>query len=111
MDRGNAASSPSARDRQLRRVRHAGRVLAVAAAGATAVFSVVAAHAFRGHNGKARVRVAAPPVAAPHRSRVPPPPDVPQIAGAPPPLQAPEQPPAAAAPPESAPPPETSGGS
>jgi hypothetical protein len=114
MSGGAPPRDPSARDRLVRRVRHTGRLLAVATAGATTIFSVVAAHAFRGHNGKSRAHRTAAAAAPTSGVRVPPPQQVPAIAGAPPPLQAPAEPPAAApapAPAESAPPPETSGGS
>jgi hypothetical protein len=120
MSAGTPNLDPSARDRLVRRVRHAGRLLAVATAGATTVFSVVAAHAFRGHNGKSRTRRAVAATTPAPRVRVPPPQHVPAIAGAPPPLQPPAEPPASApapapatsAPaPAPAPAPETSGGS
>ena len=95
---------PRERDRLVGRMRIAGRVVAVAAAGATALLSVVAAHAFRGHGG-GTARAAIAPVARVH---VPPPQDVPAVEGSPPPPQPPAAPPEAA-PPEPAP--VTSGGS
>jgi hypothetical protein len=97
---------PQARDRLLGRTRLAGWIVGATAAGATAMLSVVAAHAFRGHGGTpahATATATASPV------RVPPPQDVPAIDGAPPPpLQPPPSPPEAA-PPQPAP--VTSGGS
>jgi len=113
-----APLDPRRRDAMVRRVRNAGRLVGIGAAGATAALSVVAANAFKGHDGrKARTvaRVAASRPAP--RTSVPPPEDVPAISGAPAPLQAPAAPPASAAvpqaavPQEAAPPPETSGGS
>jgi hypothetical protein len=108
--------SAASRDRALRRVRLAAWGVGVGAAALTGGLSVVAAHAFKGHTGKAR---ATPAVArrahAAARVRVPPPERVPAIAGDPaplqPPAQAPAQPPAAAVPQEQAPAPPVSGGS
>jgi hypothetical protein len=98
---------PQARDRLLARTRLAGWVVGAAATGATALLSVVSAHAFRGHGGTpAHAAATATATAAP--ARVPPPQDVPAIDGAPPPLQPPASPPEAA-PPQPAP--VTSGGS
>jgi hypothetical protein len=95
-----ASPTPAGRDRIVRRVRILALSVAAAAAGLSAGLSVVAAHAFKGHDGTVRTTAA--------RVRVPPAQHVPAIAGAPAPLQ----PPAAAptvAPPQ--PQPETSGGS
>ena len=97
---------PQARDRLLGRTRLAGWVVGAAAAGATALLSVVAANAFHGHDGTPAHAVA---TAQARSVGVAPPQDVPAIDGAPPP---PLQPPPA--PPEAAPPqpaPVTSGGS
>src|SRR4051812_23519416 len=105
---------PQARDRFVRRTRHVGRLVGIAAAGATALLSVVAAHAFKGHDGRKARAVAARvhPRAATARPTVPPPDNVPSIFGAAAPIQAPSAPPAAAAPaPVPQPAPETSGGS
>jgi hypothetical protein len=106
--------SPSAasRDRALRRVRLAAWGIGVGAAALTGGLSVVAAHAFKGHNGKARVTAAvARSARTAARVSVPPPQRVPAIAGQPAPLQPPAQPPAAAVPQEQAPAPPVSGGS
>lgn len=100
----------AARDRSLRAVRLVAWVTGLGAAGLSAVLSVVAAHAFKGHDGKA---TAAGPVRSSRplaRLTVPAPQDVPAISGAPAPLQPPGQPPAAAAPTEQVPV-QTSGGS
>lgn len=116
-----SASGPSAphrRDRSLRRVRALGWGLGLGAAGLTAWCSVVAANAFKGHDGSAPEAVRAP---AHHGRRVavPGPERVPAISNDPAPLAPPSAPPAAAprqAPPAPqpapAPPPEAvSGGS
>lgn len=86
----------------------------LAAVGLTGAFSAAAAHAFKGHNGKARAASAA----TVHRKRasvsVPAPQHVPPIAGEQEQLQPPSAPPqpAPAQPaPQSAPPPVSSGGS
>jgi hypothetical protein len=103
-------TDPAARDRSVSAVRLVAWVTGLGAAGLTAALSVVAAHAFKGHDGKAkaaRLALSARPVA---RLNVPPPQDVPAISGAPAPLQPPAQPPVAAPPPEQAPA-QTSGGS
>jgi hypothetical protein len=78
------------------------------AAGLTATLSIVAAHAFKGHDGTAKAS-ATRPARAVARVRVPAPQKVPAIPAAPAPLQPPPQPPAAAPPAEPAP--QTSGGS
>lgn len=115
-----ASLDPRARDTFVRRARHAGRLIGVVAAGASAALSVVAAHAFKGHDGRHARTVTAAARArtrpAPRNTSVPPPEHVPAISGAPAPLETPAAPPAAAdpaasAPVEAAPPPETSGGS
>jgi hypothetical protein len=114
----SSAPSPAGRDRAVRRVRVLAWSVAAATAGLSAGVSVVAAHAFKGHDGRARTTettaaVPSPRAAARARVHVPRAQHVPAIAGAPAPLQ----PPAAA--PTAAPPvpqqqqqqPETSGGS
>jgi hypothetical protein len=116
--------SAASRDRALRRVRLAAWGVGVGAAALTGGLSVVAAHAFKGHNGKARVTTAvARSTRAVTHVKVPPPERVPAIAGQPAPLQPPAQPPAqqsaqpptqqppAAVPQEQAPAPPVSGGS
>jgi hypothetical protein len=103
-----SSPSPAGRDRAVRRVRVLAWSVAAATAGLSAGLSVVAAHAFKGHDGRVRAAVASPRAAA--RVRVPRAQHVPAIAGAPAPLR----PPAAApteAPPQPQPQPETSGGS
>ena len=106
---------PRTRDVMVRRVRTAGRLIGVLAAGAAAALSAVAAHAFKGHDGhKANATVVTRRPRPAPRVSVPPPEHVPAIDNAPAPLAAPAEPPAAAAPVEQAappPPPETSGGS
>jgi hypothetical protein len=105
-----APTDPAARDRSVRNVRIVAWATGLGAAGLTAALSVVAAHAFKGHDGKAKAASpvhSARPVA---RLKVPPPQHVPAIADAPAPLQPPAQPPAAAPPPEQVSP-QTSGGS
>jgi uncharacterized protein YggE len=106
--------SPASRDRALRRVRVAAWGVGVGAAALTGGLSVVAAHAFKGHDGKARA-TATTAVARRARAvahvRVPPPQRIPAIAGQPAPLQPPPQPPAATVPQEQAPAPPVSGGS
>jgi hypothetical protein len=107
--------NPTRRDASLRRTRALAWGLGAAAAGLTAAFSAVAAHAFKGHDGKraqantARVRT------APRRVSVPGPQSVPRIADDPAPLAPPPDPPAAAPPPAPepapAPDPPVSGGS
>jgi hypothetical protein len=103
-------TDPAARDRSVRTVRLVAWVTGLGAAGLTAALSVVAAHAFKGHDGQAKaaslVRIARPAA----RLKVPPPQNVPAISGAPAPLQPPAQPPAAA-PPAEQDPAQTSGGS
>jgi hypothetical protein len=104
--------SAASRDRALRRVRLAAWGVGLGAAALTGGLSVVAANAFKGHDGKARVTAAvARSVRAGAHVSVPPPQRVPPIAGQPAPLQPPPQPPAAAVPQEQAPAPAVSGGS
>jgi hypothetical protein len=70
------------RDRLLRGVRVARWATGLAAAGLTAAFSVAAAHAFKGHDGHASARQAAPhPRVAHAHVTVPGPDQVPAIAG------------------------------
>jgi hypothetical protein len=92
--------SPADRDRAVRRVRVAGWSVGAAAAALSVAFSAVAAHAFKGHDGRPKPTVG--------RTTVPPAQQVPAIAGAPQPLEPPAAPPTAA-PAEVQP--ETSGGS
>jgi hypothetical protein len=105
-----SSPSPAGRDRAVRRV----RVLAWSVAAATAAFSaglsVVAAHAFKGHDGRVKTTAAAPSPRAAARVHVPRAQHVPAIAGAPAPLRPPPAAPTAAAP-QPQPQPETSGGS
>jgi hypothetical protein len=104
--------SPASRDRALRRVRLAAWGVGVGAAALTGGLSVVAAHAFKGHDGKVRAATAvARRARAAARVTVPPPQRIPAIAGQPAPLQPPPQPPAAAVPQQQAPAPPVSGGS
>ena len=106
-----AAADPAARDRWLRGTRAIAWITGLVAAGLTAAFSIAAAHAFKGHDGRAHATRVSATAGRPHSHlTVPPPQHVPAISGAPTPLQAPSQPPVAAAP-EQAPPPEVSGGS
>src|SRR3954467_3648928 len=93
--------NPRSRDAALRRTRHVTGLIAAAAAGGAGLFSVVAAHAFKGHP-----RVQAAPARA-RAATVPGPEFVPSLSGAP------RAPAAAPAPPPPAPEPEpvTSGGS
>lgn len=103
-------TDPAARDRSVRTVRVVAWVSGIGAAGLTALFSGVAAHAFKGHDGKAKAASPARSSRPLARVSVPPPQDVPAISGAPAPLQPPAQPPAAAPPTEQAPA-QASGGS
>ena len=94
-----AAADPAARDRWLRGTRAIAWMTGLVAAGLTAAFSIAAAHAFKGHDGRAHAtRVSATAGRSHSHLTVPPPQHVPAISGAPTPLQAPSQPPAAAAP-------------
>ena len=98
-------TNPRARDRALRMVRGAAWSVGVGAAGLTALFSVVAAHAFKGHSGKTKAVAAVRPARQLQRVSVPPPQHVPAISGAPA-LAPPAQPPAAAPSQQSAPAPQ-----
>ncbi len=97
-----------ARDAAVRRTRAIFVGVVAGAVGLSGVFSVVAAHAFKGRQGRATTARARP-----SERRVPGPDAVPRIAGDPAPLQPPAQPPATPTPqPESpAPAPQVSGGS
>jgi hypothetical protein len=103
--------APEVRDRSLRRMRAAAWVAGIGAAGLTAGLSVVAAHAFKGHDGHAQAAsaVTRAKTAGRHLS-VPPPQQVPSIDGSNAPLQPPSSPPSAASQ-QSSPPAASSGGS
>lgn len=105
-------SEPVARDRAVRRVRAVSWATGGAAAVLSAVLSVAAAHAFKGHDGRQATHAApaATPSAPRARVHVPPPDPVPSLSGTPAPPQPPAQPPASV-PPPAAPPPVSSGGS
>jgi hypothetical protein len=103
-----SSPSPAGRDRAVRRVRALAWSVAAATAALSAGLSVVAAHAFKGHDGRVKTTAAVPSPRAAARVHVPRAQHVPVIAGAPAPLQPPAAAPTAA-PPE--PQPETSGGS
>jgi hypothetical protein len=94
--------TPADRDRAVRRLRAAGWSLGALAAALSVALSAVAAHAFKGHDGRTKPAVA--------RVSVPPAQHVPAIAGAPAPLEPPAAPPVAVTP-QPQPQPETSGGS
>jgi hypothetical protein len=106
------SSAPHRRDRALRQVRVLRWGIGLGAAGLTAACSVVAANAFKGHDGTSLEAVRTP---AHHgrRLRVPGPERIPAIGNDPAPLAPPSAPPAAApSQPPPAPAPETvSGGS
>jgi hypothetical protein len=107
-----SAPSPAGRDRAVRRVRVLAWSVAAAAAGLSAGLSLVAAHAFKGHDGRAEATSAAPSRRAAARVDVPRAQYVPAIAGAPAPLQPPAAAPTVAPPvPQPQEQPETSGGS
>jgi hypothetical protein len=103
-----STSGPAQRDRALRRVRAATWAVGLAAAGLTGAFSAAAAHAFKGHSGKA----AAAPAPTRHSVRVtvPPPQHVPPIGSQAkqeqpqPPASPPQSAPSPSAPPQAAPP-------
>jgi peptidoglycan DL-endopeptidase CwlO len=106
------AWGPGARDAALRRTRRLSRAVAVTAAGAFGLCSVVAAQAFKGHTGRrvaasgAAVAAAPSPAATSRHApavAVAPPQHVPAIAGDPGSLSPPPAPPAAA--PDPSPPP------
>jgi hypothetical protein len=105
-----SSPSPAGRDRAVRRVRVLAWSVAAATAALSAGLSVVAAHAFKGHDGRVRTTATAPSPRAATRVHVPRAQHVPAIAGAPAPLQPPAAAPTAA-PPQPQQPPETSGGS
>lgn len=102
-----ASPTPAGRDRAVRRLRVATWSLGATAAALSVALSAVAAHAFKGRDG--RVRPAAARVRV--RVRVPPPQHVPRIAGVPAPLRPPAAPPVVPQPQPPQPQPETSGGS
>ncbi|MCW2967554.1 MAG: hypothetical protein JWM71_1326 [Solirubrobacteraceae bacterium] len=97
--------TPASRDRTLRSLRAVAWLAGVVTAALTAVFSVVAAHAFKGHTGKTHVIAAVRRTRPPAHNTVPPAQHVPAIASAPAQLQPPQQAPAPAqsAPAQSAP--------
>jgi hypothetical protein len=100
-----------ARDAAVRRTRAIVVGVAAGAVGLSGVFSVVAAHAFKGRQPRAATSASAD--ARPSGRRVPAPDAVPPIARDPAPLQPPAQPPATPTPqaPSPAPAPQVSGGS
>jgi hypothetical protein len=100
---GPTPLQPAGRDRVLRRVRAVSWGVGLTAAGATAVLSAAAAHAFKGHTASTRHATRHAP--APARVRVPRPQHVPAIAATP--LAAPTQAPAAATPAPTPPPVQT----
>jgi hypothetical protein len=104
--------SPAGRDRAVRRVRVLASGVAAATAALSVGLSVVAAHAFKGHDGRVKTTAAVPSARAASRVHVPRAQHVPAIAGVPAPLRPPAAAPAAT-PPASQPQeqPETSGGS
>jgi len=117
-------TTPTGRDRAVRRVRRATWATGIATAGLATTFSVVAAHAFKGHSRGASSH-STKPAAAPRHTRaarrvtVPAPQHVPSIVAGGAPLQPPATPPESAPPPAPtptpapapAPQPQTSGGS
>jgi hypothetical protein len=104
-----ASPNPAGRDRAVRRVRVLAWGVAAATAGLSAGLSVVAAHAFKGHDGRVKTTAALPSARA---VRVPRAQHVPAIDGAPAPLQPPAAAPTAVPPqPQPDVQPETSGGS
>jgi hypothetical protein len=100
---GGGPARVRARDAALRHTRGIVAGIAAGAVVLSGAFSVVAAHAFKGHPQRGATAVSG--------SRVPSPEAVPPIAGDPAPLEPPAQPPAAAVPEPSAPEPQVSGGS
>jgi hypothetical protein len=102
-----ASPNPAGRDRAVRRVSVLAWSLVAVTAGWSAGLSVVAAHAFKGHDGRVNTTVALPGAGA---VRVPRAQHVPAIDGAPAPLQPPAAAPTAL-PPQPDVQPETSGGS
>jgi hypothetical protein len=87
------------RDRLVQRVRAVRWAAGLGAAGLTAAFSVAAAHAFKGHDGRKATTPARGAAKAAHRVTVPGPDNVPAISGSRA-LQPPQQAPQAAAPQE-----------
>jgi hypothetical protein len=87
------------RDRLVQRVRAVRWAAGLGAAGLTAAFSVAAAHAFKGHDGRKATTPARAAAKAAHRVTVPGPDNVPAISGSRS-LQPPQQAPQAAAPQE-----------
>jgi hypothetical protein len=87
------------RDRLVQRVRAARWLTGLGTAGLTAAFSVAAAHAFKGHDGRKAATPARAAAKAAHRVTVPGPDNVPAISGSRS-LQPPQQAPQAAAPQE-----------
>jgi hypothetical protein len=87
------------RDRLVQRVRAVRWAAGLGAAGLTAAFSVAAAHAFKGHDGRKAATPARAATKPAHRVAVPGPDNVPAISGSRS-LQPPQQAPQAAAPQE-----------
>jgi hypothetical protein len=87
------------RDRLVQRVRAVRWAAGLGAAGLTAAFSVAAAHAFKGHDGRKAATPARAATKAARRVTVPGPDNVPAISGSRS-LQPPQQAPQAAAPQE-----------
>jgi hypothetical protein len=85
------------RDRLVQRVRAARWLTGLGTAGLTAAFSVAAAHAFKGHDGRKAATPARAATKGAHRVTVPGPDNVPAISGSRS-LQPPQQAPQAAAP-------------
>ena len=110
---GPQSARARARDAAVRRTRAIVVGVTAGAVALSGVFSVVAAHAFKGRKLHAATPTATSDAARPSGPRVPGPDAVPPIAGDPAPLQPPEQPPATPVPqPEApAPAPQVSGGS
>ena len=69
------------RDQLVQRVRAARWATGLGAAGLTAAFSVAAAHAFKGHDGRKSTAAAPAPAKTAHKVTVPGPDNVPAIAG------------------------------
>ena len=94
------------RDRLVQGVRAARWTAGLGAAGLTAAFSVAAAHAFKGHDGRKATTTAAPAATkATHRVSVPGPDNVPAISGGGS-LQPPQEAPQSAPPPQQQPAPQ-----
>jgi hypothetical protein len=101
----------ASRDRSIRTVRVVSWAAAIGAAGLAAALSVVSAHAFKGHDGRAHARAPIARARPFHRVRVQGPEHVPAIAGAPAPLLPPQAAPVAVPPPVEQAPVQTSGAS